>query len=60
MLTPGGAFKVPDQITVLNKFETVAHTKVYQSEAEQAQDLAWHAGGAISARYEDFNVTLLD
>ena len=51
VLTPGGAFKIPDQVTVLNKFETIANTHVYQNEGEQKEAIAKHAGLSASFRY---------
>ena len=46
VITPGGTFKIPDQITVLNKYETTAHTDIYQSEKELDYAIAAHANMA--------------
>ena len=49
VLTPGGQFKVPDQISVLNKYETTARTDVYQNEKEKDMALAGHANMAYGS-----------
>jgi len=42
--TPAGTFKVPDQVLVLPKYETTAHTKIYQNEEEFESGVALEAG----------------
>ena len=49
VLTPGGTFKIPDQITVLNKYETDARTEVYQNEEQEEQAVAASAGLSTDA-----------
>lgn len=48
MITSGGAFKLPDQITVLNKYETKASTHAYQNEEEKDKTLSMHSGTGLS------------
>ena len=49
VITPGGTFKIPDQITVLNKYETTASTVVSQNQEEKDEKLAVHANMAYNA-----------
>jgi hypothetical protein len=46
--TPGGTFRVPDQIRVLNVYRTKATTKVYMSESERQEAMAMDASVSFS------------
>ena len=48
VITSGGTFKIPDQITVLNKYETEASTHAYQNEQEKEDTLMMHSGLGVS------------
>ena len=48
VITSGGTFKIPDQITVLNKWETTATTHVYQNQEEEDQAISAHANMAYA------------
>lgn len=49
MPTPGGTFKVPDQISVLNKYETIASTHVYKTQQDEDSEISSHASLSFSS-----------
>lgn len=54
MITSGGTFKIPDQVTVLNKYETKASTHAYQDENERDRTLSLHSGMGASVLVAGF------